>query len=147
VNRGDPDVGERLVALDGLSGADIGGVGDQRKRAVEDLRLCHGVFIHRPGEALGGQAGLEEALRISEEPDSNFTKSLTAVSVSPGHWGFGWCLRCCHLSSVMISGFSGGVNAGLALLLRMLSPFSSMRWALWMMRSGMASAMVGSPII
>ena len=87
------------------------------------------------------------SVRISEEPDSNFTKSRTAVSVSPGHWGFGWSLRCCHSSSVMISGFSGGVNAGLALFLRMLSPFSSMRWALWMMRSRMASAMVGSPII
>lgn len=41
----------------------------------------------------------------------------------------------------MLSGFSIWVNAGLALFWRMLSRFSTTRWALWMMRSKMASAM------
>jgi putative transposase len=86
-------------------------------------------------------------MRISELPDSVFAKSRTAVSVNPGQSCGGWPLRCAHVSWVMISGFSVWVNAGLALFLRMLSPFRSMRWALWMMRSRMASAMVGSPII
>ena len=86
-------------------------------------------------------------LRISERPDSDFTKSRTAVSVSPGQFGDGWSLVCCHASSVKISGFSVGVNPGFLFFRRMLSPFSSMRWALWMMRSRMASAIVGSPII
>jgi hypothetical protein len=88
-----------------------------------------------------------DSLRISERPDSDFTKSRTAVSVSPGQFGDGWSLVCCHASSVKISGFSVGVNPGFSLFRRILSPFSSMRCALWMMRSRMASAMVGSPII
>jgi hypothetical protein len=86
-------------------------------------------------------------LRISEIPDSDFANSRTAVSVNPGHLGDGWPLCCCHSSSVMISGFSGWVNPGAGFFRRMLSPLMSMRWALWMMRSRMASAMVGSPII
>lgn len=86
-------------------------------------------------------------VRISEIPDSDFTNSRTTVSVIPGHSGDGWSLCCCHSSWGMISGFSAGVNPGLALFRRMLSPFSSMRWALWMMLSRIASAMVGSPII
>jgi hypothetical protein len=86
-------------------------------------------------------------LRISEFPDSDFTNSRTAVSVNPGQSGDGWSLRCGYCSVVMISGFSGWVNWVLLPFFRMLSPVSSMRWALWMMRSRIASAMVGSPII
>ena len=86
-------------------------------------------------------------MRISEIPDSDFAKSRTAVSLSPGHLGDGWSLCCVHSSLLMISGFSVWVNPGFSLFRRMLSPFSSMRWALCMMRSRMASAMVGSPII
>ena len=90
---------------------------------------------------------LDDLVRISAIPDSDFTKSRTAVSVSPGQLGDGWPLCCCHSSSVMISGFSCWVNPGAGFFRRMLSPLMSMRWALWMMRSRMASAMVGSPII
>ncbi len=51
-------------------------------------------------------------------------------------------MRCVHWSWVMISVFSVVVNSSFVLFRRMLSPFSSMRWALYMMRSRMASAMV-----
>ena len=35
-------------------------------------------------------------VRISAKPDSDFTKSRTAVSLSRGQLGGGWSLRCCH---------------------------------------------------
>jgi hypothetical protein len=58
-------------------------------------------------------------LRISEIPDSDFTNSRTAVSVTPGQWWDDWSLLCCHSSSVMISGFSVWVNPGFSLFRRM----------------------------
>lgn len=67
------------------------------------------------------------ALRISEIPDSDFTKSRTAVSVSPGQLVGGWSLRCCHSSVVMVSEFWAWVNPWAWLFRRMLSPLSSTR--------------------
>ena len=66
-------------------------------------------------------------MRISEFPDSDFTKSRTAVSVNPGQSGDGCSLRCGYCSVVMISGFSGWVNRVLLPFFRMLSPVNSMR--------------------
>ncbi len=47
----------------------------------------------------------------------------------------------------MVSVFWFSVKSGARFFLRMLSPLSSMRWALWTIRSRIASAMVGSPIM
>ncbi len=72
MDRGDPDaglqhaeaaldVGQRLVAGDGLGGAEIGGVGQERQLAVEELRLGDGVLVQAVAEAIGGVVGLEKA--------------------------------------------------------------------------------------
>lgn len=92
-------------------------------------------------------AGDGRALRISEVLDSCFTKSRTGVSLSPGQLAqFGH--RCLIVvQAAMISAFSALVKRGSARVLRMLSPSSTIRCALWTMRSRMASAMVGAPII
>ncbi len=59
------DLCEALVARDGLSGGEVGGIGDQRKLAVEELGLGDGVFIDRPAEPIRIQIGLEEAGELS----------------------------------------------------------------------------------
>jgi hypothetical protein len=123
---------DALAATDALEGVGV-------------LYLGHRMRGLEPGDRAWIDPG--DRVRISEIPDSDFTNSRTAVSVNPGHPGDGWSLRCCHSSLVMISGFSVWVNPGFSLCRRMLSPFNSIRWALWMIRSRMASAMVGSPII
>ena len=131
-----------------------------RCRAVVENGLSGFLFKVRDADSLADQIprvlalphsareAMSQAARAHMERDyCGFRKYRTAISLSPGHLGDGWSLRCCHASSVMISGFSVWVNPGLGLFRRMLSPFNSMRWALWMMRSRIASAMVGSPII
>lgn len=133
--------GQRL-----LRGRHVIPIADRPILALVGLRMSKGLANAYAAAIVLGCAD-QPFVRISEEPDSDFTKSRTAVSVSPGQLGGDWSLGCCHSSWVMISGFSVWVNPGLAVFRRMLSPLSSMRWALWMMRSRMASAMVGSPII
>ena len=54
------DIREALVARDGLGGGEVGGIGDQRKLAVEELCLGDGVFIDRPAEPICIEIGLDE---------------------------------------------------------------------------------------
>jgi hypothetical protein len=73
VNRGDLDVGfedskssldigEPLVARDGRSGTDVRGVGDQRERAVEELRGGEGFGFHsRIPSGVGDVGGMPKA--------------------------------------------------------------------------------------
>ncbi len=86
-------------------------------------------------------------VRISELPDSDYANSRTAVSVNPGQSGHGWSPFCDYVSFTMVSVFSSSVKFLLHSFRRMPSPFNSMRWALCTIRSRMASAMVGSPIM
>jgi hypothetical protein len=61
-------IGVAFVAGDSLGGADVGGIGDQRRRTIEELRLGHGLFIHfihRPVKAICGQVGFEKARQLS----------------------------------------------------------------------------------
>lgn len=119
---------------------------DERQLAFEDLSIAL-AEVEAEKETRAAKTDHGAAKPAPKRTICGFRKYRTAVSVNPGHSGDGWSFCCCHSSMVMISGFSVWVNPGFLLFRRMLSPFSSMRWALWMMRSRMASAIVGSPII
>jgi hypothetical protein len=61
------DVGEALVAGDGLGGGEVRGVGDQGELAIEELGLGNGAGEAAVGAAVGGAAplgGLARVLRI-----------------------------------------------------------------------------------
>lgn len=85
---------------------------------------------------------LREVMRLDREV-CGFRKNRTSVSLSPGQlaqFAHG-CLVDFH--SAMISALSGSVKRDGVRVLRMLSPSSVIRWALWTRRSRMASAIVG----
>ena len=77
------DIGQALVAGDGLCGRQVWGVGQQRELSVEEFRPGDGLFIDAVAEPVCLQIGLEEARQFGLGHGAGEPAVGTAVGSTP----------------------------------------------------------------